>query len=364
MRALIVGSMPPDWSEGTKDFFKRACRELGRELAKSSIDLVVGSDGEETSDRYVVEGAASAEVNIDVVVCKPEPDGPDAESWRNWRPFSDKEAEFTQLEFQHKPSKGNWSSIRLHQILAADVVVIIGGNLDPDSGVTQTAYSAPVLGRPVFIVPAFRASDTWLYARFEGDYDRLGLSSEMNLFQGNWTGDRAETAVDLVQRLLAKNPYKRGDKWGGISILIAVLFLLAMWVTVFIFPFQQKIVSFFLLLSVSVVLGTVLRNTNFLGNVETPVDQQRLPVRLAAGLILAFCLALMYFAGGSLIDGNFKFMSFPNPDDFARVSVTMSFLGLGAAILLEQAAARLVAYLRSVVTDVSAVPPTARKKRP
>lgn len=218
MRALIVGSMLPNWSEDKKKCFKSACHAFGRELAKSSIDLVVGADSEETSDRYVVEGAASAKVNIDVVVCKPEPDGPDAESWRNWRPFSDKETEFTHLEFQHKPSKGNWSSIRLDQILAADVVVIIGGNLDPDSGVTQTAYSAPVLGRPVFIVPAFEASDTRLYTRFEGDYDRLGFRSEMNKLGENWAGDNAKTAVELVQLLFAKNPYKRRDKWGGSSI--------------------------------------------------------------------------------------------------------------------------------------------------
>lgn len=353
MRALIVGSALKEWPEATAESFRSACRALGRQLAKASIGLVVGADNVDISDRYVVEGAAAANVPTEVIVCKPEPDGPDAEDWRKWRPFAEREAEFPSLHFQHRPASGHWTSIRLHQILAADVVIAIGGNLDPESGVTQTAYSAPVLGRPVLIIPAYGAGATRPYARFEADYERLGFRSRMNQFEGNWAGAHAEAAVELVRELVAKNPYKTKSKWDGTITLGGVVLLLMAWVAVFIDPLQQKIISFFLLLAISVVLGTLLRSTNLVHGARERESQalpESLPVRLSAGLILAFGLALLYFAGGSVINGNFKFMTFPNPEDFQRVSVTMSFLGLGAAILLEEATARLVASLRSAVT--------------
>jgi hypothetical protein len=353
MRALIIGSALPEWPETTTESFRSACRALGRELARAAIDLVVGSNTKGTSDLYVVEGAGSAKVPIEVIVCKPEPDGPDLEVWRKWRPFTEREADFPSLSFEQRPASGAWSSIRLHQILAADVVIVIGGNLDSECGESQTTYSAPVLGRPVLIIPAYGAGATRPYARFEKDYERLGFRSRMNQLEGDWAGAHAETVVELVKDLVAKNPYKTKSKWDGTITLAGVVLLLVAWTTVFIYPLRQKIISFFLLLGISVVLGTLLRSTHLVGSGGEGAPRslpESLPRRLSAGLVLGFGLALLYFAGGSVINGNFKFMTFPNPEDFQRVSVTMSFLGLGAAILLEEATARLVASLRSVVT--------------
>jgi nucleotide-binding universal stress UspA family protein len=207
MRALFVGSMAEGWPDATKECFKKACRALGHEFAKASIGLVVGSDTVETSDRYVVEGAGYAKVHAEVIVCKPEPDGPNADAWRQWRPFSDREREFRLVEFVHKPVKGAWESTRIDQILEADVIVVIG-DLPPESGTTQTAYAAPKLGRPVLIIPAFKASSAPIYSRFERDYELLGLKPQMNRFEGNWVGNNAKVVIDLVKKLVAENPYK------------------------------------------------------------------------------------------------------------------------------------------------------------
>lgn len=59
MKVLIVGSTHGKFKESDRSSFEQACRELGIALASAGVEIVLGSDGANTADRYVLEGAAT-----------------------------------------------------------------------------------------------------------------------------------------------------------------------------------------------------------------------------------------------------------------------------------------------------------------
>lgn len=346
MRTLIVGSIEFDAAEEEKSRWKAACFEIGKALAEAGHSLVVGSDTENTADHFVVYGANSAtSKRTKVLVNRPEADvlepGPDR------TPFAKAQSEkkLQRIDFNYNRERGHWSANRVSQILASDAVIAIGGA----SGTLQTGYSAPLLGRPVLVIPHFGGAATKLWSQFAPDYDRAGLKEKAAHLREEWTDSHAKLAVEVLQGLLRSNPYKRKTSTRQLFVLAAVL--LAGWGIVFAYPIEHGMATFLILLLISALIGSTLRiSLRELSSLSTPDYSQRITTEFTSGLLLAFALALIYFTGGLAITGDFKFAKQLQTDaDFFRVSIAMSLLGLGAALLVERASERVVRFLENVV---------------
>jgi len=75
MKVLVVGSVPGGASENNRGAFEAACRSIGTALSSPGMEVVVGSDGKNTADRYIVEGAAATPHKPTVWVVRPDSPG-------------------------------------------------------------------------------------------------------------------------------------------------------------------------------------------------------------------------------------------------------------------------------------------------
>jgi len=340
MQFLIVGSTNfPASTERLKEDFKDACREIGAALAKAGHILVLGSDRPHTADFYITEGANGVEgVRTKVLIYGPD-DGP--------TPFAGERDKFANIEFSYHRINGPWTVGRVHQILAADAVILIGGAL----GVTQTGYSAPMLQRPVLAIPSFGGAAADVWRQLESDYKRVeGFTAKANNLRESWHRTHAEIVVKLVEDLVKRNPYKIRDIGSQLSLLLALLILLTAWVILFVYPLNSKSLTFFILLGLSALLGTGLRTTLRLNAYESSrISVRQLINEITIGLILAFGLALFYLSGGLVVTGRFDFVKLADDNDFIRVSIMMSLLGLAASVLIEGTSTKFKKLLENML---------------
>src|SRR5262249_39115293 len=120
----------------------------------------------------------------------------------------------------------------------------------------------------------------------------------------------------------------------------ALLFCLAAWVLLFVNPSRHLTYSFFSMLAVAGVLGTLLRSSlRLIFDAGSTFSWIELLLELGAGLVLSFALALLHLFGAFTITGKTDAILIPSTDaGFQRVGVIMTLLGLGAGLMLEQTA--------------------------
>ena len=139
--------------------------------------------------------------------------------------------------------------------------------------------------------------------------------------------------------------------------VVCTVALLAVWVAVFAYPTQLRIdrrIALFLLLAIGATCGVLMRwvfNALEIGipgrKPVAPLPGQRLPLELAAALMLAFALGMLYLLGGQVLFGSVATLD--ESADFQRVGGALSLLGLAAAVMLEDSSAELFKRLRSAV---------------
>lgn len=343
IKILVVGSSH-GLSGDRRARFEEACREIGKALAKSGFEIVVGADGTNTADRHVVEGVAAVEGKHRVLVIRP--DDRDC-------PFLDIKLEHPErIEFNWQRLRGSWSAGRVPQLLAAHAVLLIGGG----NGTLVTGQVAPALQKPVLTIGCFGGAAEELWKDFSPFYQHLGPVSErvpklLNIWQ---TGDAALVA-ETLDALIRRNPFRTVPRLPLGVYLAGLIALLALWVWLFIAQpgYPHYAYSFFGLLGVAGLLGTMLRTNLRLMNDPTAIfSWNEMAIELGAGLILAFALGLLYLLGAIAIKDASSATLLPRqPADFQRVAIVMTVLGLGAGLLIEQAAERVQRWYAEQLGD-------------
>jgi hypothetical protein len=331
MKVLIVGSLNYPEGKQLANEFIEACHAIGAQLALAGAEFVVGSSNPGTADRYVLEGAATVPGTHRVWIFRPD-DGDTPEL-----PAGDAKTKFVRY---HKRIRGPWAAGRLPQMESADAVVLIGGA----RGTTQVAYAAIALGKPAVSIGSFHGAAEELWDQLESFYLRAGrIRDEIGNLREKWQPEYAELVVRALTVLVRRGAFRRSDPRAALLILILNVLLFAAWVWLFVnprFPLQAAI---FALLAVAAFLGTSLRVA--LRAVIDPSEQKTTDVVLAelsAGLVLAFGLAMLYLAGSFTFTGKFQPFSSPSPDDdYRRVAVGMTIIGIAGGWLLERVAERL-----------------------
>ncbi|MEI6514618.1 MAG: hypothetical protein WCO77_01460 [bacterium] len=336
MKVLVNGSNHFDDSGSGRPKFEQACRDIGVALAKAGHDLIIGSSNPTTADRYIVEGVASVEGKHTVSVLRPD---------EGLSPFSENPVPHQErIQFRFMRCRGTWTVGRIHQILAADVVIIIGGG----RGTAQVGYSAPLLGVPVLALPVFggAAREVWDY--LERDYDRVpGVKERSAQFREAWRPEHANAVMAGVKALVDAKLYKTRRAWQGVAELLLSVGLLVSWIWLFSrLPFPGM-GSFFVLLLLSALLGTVLRRT--LRSLSKSSQAQQGPAfspDAVCSLLVAFGLMLIAFMGDLTMTGKLDLLN-PQSADLQRVSIVFSVIGFFAGFLMEKAARLLAAKLGS-----------------
>jgi hypothetical protein len=330
-----VGSLRDPRFISKDDEFIAACRELGAALARAGIEIAVGSKSKEANvpDGHVIEGAAKVDGRHRIWILRPESDGlPDASSLDTGE---------GRIEILPRRVRGTWSAGFVPQILAVDAVLLIGGG-----NFTKTCgYVAPALERPVLAIASFGGAAKELWSDLEPYYGRLGKLSDQigNLGEEGWESKNADLAVDSIKELVRRRIFKTKPRLPLAIYMFLLLACLFAWVFLFANPLEQRIYSFFAMLGVAGFLGTILRNNlRMVFDPTASFSWNELMIEVGAGLLLGFALALLYLVGSLAITGEAtKFLVSPENEDFQRISVVMTLLGLGGGLMIEQAADRV-----------------------
>lgn len=332
MRILIIGSTNMDNGEKVKPEFSQACKELGAALARERFEFVIGSSNVDTADRYVLEGAATAPGTHRVWIYRPDKgDTPEL-------PTCDPAV--AKFEVFYKRLRGPWAAGRLPQLQVADVVLLIGGG----RGTAQVGYAAMALGKPTVSIGGFKGAAEELWPFLEPFYQRVGrLNDEIGNLREKWKPDYADLVVRVARELVRKGAFRQRNTRVAILALVLNVLLFVSWVWFFVSPPFIWQGAIFALLAISAFLGTSLRVA--LRDVADPTEQKSIEVviaELSAGLVLAFALAMLYLAGSFTFTGKFQpFTDQSKIDDYQRVAVGLTLIGVAGGWLLEKVAERL-----------------------
>jgi hypothetical protein len=336
MKILFVGSYK-HLAEGVEQSqFQQACREIGETCAKERVTIIVGSDKPSTTDRYIVEGAVQTDPkflkgNLPIIwVIRPD---------YGETPFSEKEFA-GKIAVQYRRFQGAWKSGRVPQILEADAVVLIGGG----EGTRIAGHVAMALNKPVLTVPFFKGAGQEMWGVFEPFYRSLGDANEINALKETWKSNNAGIVITGVKQLIKRRAFDPRPRMPMGIFLTMLLACLTVWTYLFAqTPIRgfSPIYSYFVMLALAGILGTILRTSLRLIQDDTATfSWNHLLLELAAGLLLGFALALLYMVGSITVSGKAEPLT-ADPGGFQRVAVVMTLLGLGGGLALEQASDRV-----------------------
>jgi hypothetical protein len=335
MKVLIVGSLNYPEGEQFETEFIAACRAIGEQLAKAGVEFVIGSGNPYTADRYVLEGAAEVPGTHKIWIFRPDDAGTPDLPWPG--------PKTTFVKF-FKRLRGPWAAGRFPQMQAADAVFLIGGG----RGTLQVGYAAVALGKPAVAVGSCKGAAEVLWEQLEPFYQRAGrLRDEIGNLREQWQPEYAELVVRAITVLARRGAFRRNNPRAALLVLLLNICLFAAWVWLFVDPPLMLRAAIFALLAVAAFLGTSLRVA--LRAVIDPAEQKTIDVVLAelsAGLVLAFGLAMLYLAGSFTFTGKFQPFSMGSTgnspdDDYRRVAVGMTVIGIAGGWLLERVAERL-----------------------
>lgn len=137
MRIFIIGS--PQDDDFVKDDFSAFCFELGKQLAKNNIDLVVCSPYSDSADSYIIEGIkSSVEKKISLQLYYPKTDELE-DLWNSKLLGLENLINVTRFRqespLMNEPAsiKYSWLFCQIQGISNSDFVFVIGGNLSGSS---------------------------------------------------------------------------------------------------------------------------------------------------------------------------------------------------------------------------------------
>jgi hypothetical protein len=226
----------------------------------------------------------------------------------------------------------------------ADGALLVGGG----RGTAQVGYVAMAMGKPAVAVASFHGAAEELWPLLEPFYQRAAkLRDEVPNLREKWKPEYASLVVRLFRELIRTDAFSQRSLRSPLLVLALNLLLFTVWVWFFVKPPLIWQASMFGLLAVSAFLGTSLRTA--LRTVVDPSEEKSNEVviaELSAGLVLAFSLAMLYLAGSFTFTGKFQpFSEKPPIDDYQRVAVGMTLIGIAGGWLLERVAERLTRAL-------------------
>lgn len=193
MRVGIFGSWRKDDSDftyrGSQDQFELACQEIGKDLARRGISVLVYSESTSTADYHVVNGIVSStgSMNLDYPLIEVHTDA------QRKRPFEALATQFPEL-FRFYPQIHTWrETAHLISVRKSDTILTIGGH--------RSAYTAGIAAivarKPLAPIASFGGASSRLF----NDLSNLGEIAEitdLERLNAPWTSFVKDAAFKLL----------------------------------------------------------------------------------------------------------------------------------------------------------------------
>jgi hypothetical protein len=234
MRVYVVGSEPKDIDQVQREAFRSACVEIGHELARARVSLVISTDHETTADCHIVAGMKKElrcndglrDHKIAVIVLLKENRSPAEFVSDSLESFLPKD--FFTVTFL--PAHRNNHSKLIEGLRYSDVTLLIGGG----SGTITTGIAAAVMKQPVLALPQFGGAAEQTWPIFSVHYVKRSLRTvEVDKLRSRWNPDSAAMVVDALHKIRKRNPFKDGlEQEQGVLLAIAFVSLVG-WICLF-----------------------------------------------------------------------------------------------------------------------------------
>lgn len=321
MKVLVGGSNHFDGSDKLWPKACEACRDIGKELARARHDIIVGSASPNTADQHVAAGFLETEGHGTITVIRSEDDKSG---------FLDT-PDGTEISYEYRGA--TWAAARIHQALASDVMLAIGGG----KGTHLLAQTAIAVERPVLPIHAFGGTALKLWKELQRDLIPIAA-----ILSGDWGTDSPKRVVDILQRLRKNNPYRTSGGAGPFGLLLLTAVTLGAWLFLLVQNPFGLLLTFFLLVILSVVLGVALRaGSRLLVDPLSIVRFRTITTEAVVGMISGVGLALLYLLGGFALQKGWTPVDVGGSTDVVRVGVVMSLLGLASGFNIEAGVEKL-----------------------
>jgi hypothetical protein len=353
VKVLIVGSISRQLSDLEKQQIQDACKEIGKELAKKNVSLIVGSDNTDTVDWWVVEGAAESKRTVSVHVYRPTLSGSAGSERGNSIPFSKVENidRYKNVRFiHHRPTYGFWDSTHAAAIKFSDAVLVISGS----DGARSAGDVSVVLGKPMLPIGSFQGSSNNLWKDYRAGYQNLFSDEEERYIFHEWSKDSAKYVFPALENIRRRNPY--GEQGQSVKYIMWIaLISLSAWLSLFFTTLEYseihpntRIIAVIILSLISAICGVCLRTSSAImlqDSAEKNINV--LIAEFVTGILLTFGFILFFFLSSAIISPDTPLLD--KPADFQRVAIVTSVLGLAASFLLEQGLRNMSERLSKVI---------------
>jgi hypothetical protein len=253
-------------------------------------------------------------------------------------PYATRE-DYPNIQWSEQRIDVPWNFSHILRPRYSDVVIALGGGY----GTRQTGFVAPAFERPMVPVYSFPGASEQLWSEaVQRTFETAGVPGETVQRIGQRDDHMAQAVVEAAEILVRNNPYVTPAPRAILALIVGVLLIIALWLTLYAYPtlFGQMIISLFVALGLSSLLGTTLRfGLRMLEHGKSFVLGHQVLVELLVGIVVAFGLMLVYLSAGVIMTGGT--LEIKDPADFHRAVLTTSLLGLAASLLLEKATERL-----------------------
>lgn len=340
LSVFIIGSIPADATQDTIGEFQTTCEGIGVALAGAGHTLMVNKSKSDAADPYIVRGAGKTAKPRIVVH-----ENPDYEAFQD----AESKSLVPESSWQRETVTGPREAVFLRTISQSDVVLVIGGKYMT----ALIGYLAAMLEKPVLPIGRFGGAGAELLESFDRQLRDCLNEKALGALHAAWSPAAAETLLQALQEITARNPFRtKARLWPVAGLFGAILATFVIWVGLFLKPelldWIRLDVATFLMLGLSVFLGTILRwIPTFSNTTSTVTSVRQLLLDSSKALIIVFGLILTYYYGGVLTSG--KAPTVATTQDFERVAINFSFIGLFAGLLLERAEGLVKEKLESVI---------------
>lgn len=351
LKVFIIGSIPADAGPDMQGHFVAACEGIGETLAGAGHTLMVNKSKSDAADPHIVRGAAKTTKPTIVVH-----ENPDYEAFRE----TGDQVLAAGVNWRRETVTGPREAVFLRTISQADVVVAIGGKYMT----ALIGYLAAMLEKPVLPLGRFGGAGAELLESFDRQLRDCLSEKTAGILNAPWSAGSGEVLLQALEDLTARNPFRAKARiWPVVTLLATILATLVGWVSLFVKPDSltgflsaatpavesyRLDIATFVMLGLAVFLGTVLRWMPLFSSSRSAVTSVRqLLLDASKALIVVFGMILTYYYGGVLTSG--KAPTVASAEDFQRVAINFSFIGLFAGLLLERAEGLLKEKLESVI---------------
>jgi len=272
----------------------------------------------------------------------------ESENYNTFKPTN-----FKNIEVERKNVGGSKQKVLMQSIMASDCVLLVGGMATVElAGQLSTLLERKML--PIPYLSNSGAANLWkeYYSKYNSKLASY-IDSSMSQFSGDLldlSQDPGKTIqTDFQTRLSAfvngPNPFiiqtRKSIKNSWVQLVLIVL-TLTTWMLFYLYGSKStndicRAALAYSCIPLCVFLGTSLRNGSF--------DRTRVfLLDLSRSLIVSFGLVLVYLYAGYLSSGKIESIT---EDDFLRVTINLSILGLFSGFLQNSATTLLTERLKS-----------------